>query len=138
MQCLYRSLKPFPLTEIGGGLNITSPDDVGVSIRCAGIHNAEKKPAVARMHHKFIVLGDRGCEFYPDHDCEIWSFVPKVVWTGSFNFTNNAARSLENAVIIRDQEIAGAFMSEFSAVLGISEPLCWDTPWVAPEFRLGT
>ena len=137
---LYRRLTPFPLFEIGGGLNTHSPEDVGVSIRCAGIHNADKKPAIARMHHKFMALGDRIREVYDELGVE-WAvsrFVPRVVWTGSFNFTHNGARSLENAVIIDDEVIAQSFVSEFTAILGISEPLCWDRPWVAPEFRLGT
>jgi hypothetical protein len=62
----------------------------------------------------------------------------EAVWTGSFNPTQNATRSLENAVFIRDAEIAAAYGREFEQVVLMSEPLDWESPWVCPEWRIGT
>lgn len=63
---------------------------------------------------------------------------PQAVWTGSFNFTYNAALSLENAVEIRIPEIAQAYLQEFCSVAAFSEPLDWTEEWCAPEWRIGT
>jgi phosphatidylserine/phosphatidylglycerophosphate/cardiolipin synthase-like enzyme len=65
-------------------------------------------------------------------------FVPEAVWTGSFNFSVNAGRSLENAVFIEDTAIAQAYANEFSQVAALSEPLNWQDPWCSPEWRCGT
>lgn len=65
-------------------------------------------------------------------------FVPEAVWTGSFNFSVNAGRSLENAVFIEDTAIAQAYANEFSQVAALSEPLNWEDPWCSPEWRCGT
>lgn len=51
------------------------------------------------MHHKFCVFGNHS------------------VWTGSFNFTNNAAyRNCENAILIHDKKAARSFKKEFYQV----------------------
>lgn len=60
------------------------------------------------------------------------------VWTGSYNWTWSASRSLENAVIIRDQVIIDAYFEEYCRVLKVSEPLDWESPWCEPQWRLGT
>lgn len=61
-----------------------------------------------------------------------------MVWTGSYNFTQNAERSWENAVIIRDPVIADAYLREWAQLYSLSEPLDWKSPYVAPEWRIGT
>ena len=65
-------------------------------------------------------------------------FMPRAVWTGSFNMTGNATRSLENAVLLRDEAIARAYTAEWITVLGISEELDWNAEWVATNFRVGS
>ena len=103
-------------------------------VRCVGNHNTDKDPAFPRAHHKFLVLGDlepRG-EGYED------LFIPRAVWTGSFNFTLNANRSFENAVILHDPKIVDAFYQEWAHLMSLSEPLDWTSDWVAPEFRIGS
>lgn len=101
-------------------------------VRCAGNYNRDKSPAFPRMHHKFIVL----CE--EQGEGENMELCPYAVWTGSFNFTYNAGHSLENALIIRNPEIVKAYAHEYSYILGLSEPLDWESDWVAPEYRIGT
>ena len=92
----------------------------------------DKLSAVPRtsVREEFMETDDRGVEsaiitrlpFVPK------IFVPKVVWTGSFNFTINAGRSL----------VAAAYAHEWSQVAALSEPLDWASEWMAPEYRLGT
>jgi len=107
---------------------------------CVGNHNTEKHPAFPRMHNKFLVFG----EVHPISRRENEDYAPnaiknlEAVWTGSFNFTQNATRSLENAVLIRNPKIAKAYYREFAQIFSVSELLDWGHPWVAPEYRIGT
>lgn len=79
------------------------------AVRCAGHSPRVRSKNSPLMHHKFIVRLEGG--------------KPVAVWTGSFNFTANASSSLENAVEIHDPAAASAYLSEFSRVASISEPL---------------
>lgn len=69
---------------------------------------ASRRGRTALMHHKFLVdcdLGDDG-------------LLPRRVWTGSMNFSHGGAtRSLENAVIVDDPFIAGAYLAAFETAL---------------------
>lgn len=110
-------------------------------IRCVGNHNADKSPAFPRSHHKFVVFcstrpaPDRSeC---PDDDRRD-VIEPCAVWTGSFNFTANGTKSLENALFIPDSRIAMAYLKEWAQITAISEPLNWSSEYVAPEWRVGT
>ena len=94
------------------------------------------------MHHKFAVFcerresNDSAAEeaFFDDYIVP----VPYAVWTGSFNFTYTGTRSFENAVYIEDPEISRAYFNEWEQVAALSEPLDWERPYVAPEWRIGT
>lgn len=116
------------------------------AIRCVGNHNADKNPAFPRAHHKFLVFGrivtEKG-ETFTTLEGKIMThertvFKPAVVWTGSFNLTQNAARSFENAVILRDPKLVDAFYQEWGQLVALSEPLDWENDWVCPEWRIGT
>lgn len=62
------------------------------------------------MHHKFIVrLDDTGKAI--------------SVWTGSYNPTNNGNESLENAVVIHNEQVADTYLQEFLQVHKISKSL---------------
>jgi len=111
----------------------TSSDPTLRGVRCVGNYNFEKNPAFPRAHHKFMVLGDLEPGPY-----EGVVFIPRVVWTGSFNFTVNATNSFENAVIMHDPKIVNAFYQEWGQIVALSEPLDWTSRWAAPEFRIGT
>ena len=63
---------------------------------------------------------------------------PYAFWTGSFNFTENACKSFENAIYIRDEILAQAYLKEYSQIAALSEPLNWETEWMSPEWRIGT
>ena len=122
-------------------------------VRCAGIHNSQhQKTSIPRVHNKFVVFcemkkniqasqyeaGDEEIEGDPFEYFPPIEIKPYAVWTGSFNFTNNATNSLENAVVIYDENIAKAYFQEYGQIYAISEPLDWTAAWVEPEYRIGT
>lgn len=143
---LYESLPPGArlLDDFGRltSLLTQSGDWECSSVRWAGYYNHDRKPYFPRMHHKFIVLGDMEPGFTSPHDAEAEShlFLPKAVWTGSFNFTFNSSRSLENAVVITNRDVVMAYYEEWQRVLSISEPIpgyAWKTKWEPTNFRVG-
>ena len=105
-------------------------------IRCVGNHNRDKNPAFPRMHHKFIVLC-RTVVSKEDEDTE-FHLEPYAVWTGSFNFTENGTRSLENALLITEKDIIDAYVDEWARIVSLSESLDWESEWMTPEWRIGT
>jgi hypothetical protein len=117
---------------IASSLSVCCDDSAG-PVRCVGNDNADKHPAWPRMHNKFLVFCSlrenawRGPELHPE-----------CVWTGSYNITFNAQKSFENAVILRDPDVAGAYAREWAQILALSEPLDWEDRWCAPEYRIGT
>jgi hypothetical protein len=96
----------------------------GIGIRCVGNYNRERSPAHPRMHHKFIVL----CKTTPVASER--AYTPFAAWTGSFNFSQTAGRSLENAVLIENDDAAQAYYLEWQQILALSEPLDWESDWV--------
>lgn len=121
-----------------------------------GNHNSDKSLSFPRMHNKFLIFTEN-IPIYDDvpstfgYAAEDYSAddnldLPKLlgvsdtacVWTGSYNISQTAAKSLENAVVIRDQVIAQAYFNEWSQIMALSEPLDWESEWVAPEWRIGT
>lgn len=97
-------------------------------IGCAGIHSP-KNVTTPKMHHKFLVF----CRVGWDYERHERIVMPYGVWTGSFNFTNNAINSLENAVFIKDRLLAERYLLEFGRVYAMSEPLDWELSYIAPD-----
>lgn len=77
-------------------------------VRCLGICRTN----APLVHHKFLVWLDAAGR-------------ATAVWTGSFNFTRAAETHLENAVFIRDADIAARYLAEFRTLRAASEPLDW-------------
>jgi phosphatidylserine/phosphatidylglycerophosphate/cardiolipin synthase-like enzyme len=100
---LRRQDLPSPLRDIPSGPDSIEP------VRCVGHITRGNTGNTPLMHSKFIVRLQRG--------------KPVAVWTGSFNFTVNAASNIENAVEIHDKAIAAAYLDEFARVAALSEPL---------------
>ncbi len=88
-----------------------SDDDEFDAIRCFGFSNKKNKPL---MHHKFLVFLDK-------------DMIPYAVWTGSYNMTKNATKSLDNAIYSKDINIVNAYIEEFEQFLFLSEKLNWET-----------
>ncbi len=129
---LYSALPVGCRYDVGVSYSACS-ESVLAPVRCVGL--SRRGPAVPRMHHKFMVF----CRFTGEDPIsgqrETESY---AVWTGSFNASENGTRSLENAVIIESPVVAAAYMEEWRTLFGISEPLDWESPWVQPEYRIGT
>lgn len=111
---LRRSM-PAPLCDTDGPSRVDP-------VRCVGYLGGVHSP---NMHHKFLVAGRV--------EGRMW--VPERVWTGSFNFSVNAAASAENAVVIDDPVVAGAYLAEFARIAAISEPLAWTSRVAKPDLR---
>ena len=104
-------------------------------VRCVGNHNRERKPAFPRMHNKFLVFANVEAG---EKTSSLEVIKPYAVWTGSFNLTKNAIRSLENALYITDPKIVNAYFQEYGQIAAMSEKLDWETDWAAPQWRIGT
>lgn len=121
-------------TNILSQMSVASDPSID-PVRCVGNHNRDKKPAFPRMHNKFLVFAK---VLQLDDKYEQETIEPYAVWTGSFNFTKNATKSLENALYITDLAIVNAFFNEYSQIAAMSEPLDWTSDWSEPEWRIGT
>ena len=110
------------------------------AIRCVGNLHTEKFPALPKMHNKFLLFCRLETEEEDDTRLfrETSSVVPYTVWTGSFNFTKNSERSLENALLISESKIVDAYYQEFGQIMAISEPLDWFSEWTEPEWKIGS
>jgi phosphatidylserine/phosphatidylglycerophosphate/cardiolipin synthase-like enzyme len=112
--------------EIGSG------SYVDLSVRCIGFGRRKNEITLPRMHHKFLVFC-RSTDF--DESKTIWPYEPFAVWTGSFNMTRNGTMSLENAVFIRNYQIAEAYFSEWDSLLMVSEQLDWSSVYANPDIQ---
>lgn len=141
---LYDSLTPGPIRYSHGQLVATlsfAGDPEIAPVRCVGNHNRDRSPAFPRMHNKFLVF----CDYKPccknDELSELLPedrITPRAVWTGSFNLTQNATRSFENAVVLTGVDVATRYYNEWQQILALSEPLDWRSEWAEPEWRIGT
>ena len=123
--------------SVGGGLEIDG-------VRCVGNYNAAKNPAFPRMHNKFLVFCNyeeaQRMVLLPESAWEVLDarISPYAVWTGSFNMTQNATRSLENALYITEPALVNAYYQEWNEIMALSESLDWEASWIAPEWRIGS
>ena len=121
-------------------------DHTIAGVRCVGVRNARGAGGNRQqplMHHKYLVFAKLTFPLAPGHEGKedplaepLWT--PRIVWTGSCNLTRLAQRSRENAVILRDPVIATAYLHEWTGLMALSEPLDWDSEWVAPQWHEGT
>lgn len=135
------------------------------AVRCVGNHNQDKLPSFPRMHNKFVVFGKRAIEtkvllnvwknerletdlkkgrwelIKADKRFQTYSrngWIAEKVWTGSFNFSTASVKSFENALLIKNVDIATAYAKEFVLLFLLSEPLNWESTWMAPTFTFQT
>lgn len=111
--------------------------DPGIeSVRCVGNHNSEEIISFPRSHHKFLIFcknKNRNDEYNPSIK---WK--PYKIWTGSYNLTQNANMSFENAIVLNNKSIIKAYFQEWAQIEALSEPLEWGSKWCKPEWRIGT
>lgn len=136
LRARYAALRGRPAVSWGVPLSYCGPGSAEEHpVRCMGLHDPDaKRKALPRMHHKFLI----GCEPGAADDDYYVTPIPMAIWTGSVNLTYNATLSRENALIVRRPQVAAQFMLEFQELLGLSEPLDWQSRWVEPEFRYGS
>lgn len=123
--------RPLPVMNVCADWSVSA-------VRCVGVHNRDQRTTAPRMHHKFMIRCRVSGGQRRDWGWEDEQVHPIAVWTGSFNFTANGGRSLENAVEIHDPWAASAYLHEFAHVSALGEALDWRTEWAAPEWRIGT
>ncbi|MGO9485794.1 MAG: phospholipase D-like domain-containing protein [Rhodomicrobium sp.] len=149
LRCLYNAIRPFDMLdfkETYPGQQEDHPDYNpavqhwlfnasgefqvgGEPIRCLG-YAVQNNRQIPKMHHKFLVFGDRQ---------EGLIMRPRCVVTGSFNLTQNAVRSRENVIVVEDQAICHAFISEWAQLWCLSEKLDWSSPEpVVEEMNMAT
>lgn len=63
------------------------------------------------MHNKFIVFRKKVI----DKTGNV-TMINDAVWTGSYNFTKNASNSLENALLIENNDIADLYYEEWTKI----------------------
>jgi hypothetical protein len=109
----YKKLPPFkrPFLETWGNkivtpLNVLSK--VYEPVRCFGTQETQFLNSI--MHIKTVIICD-------DDD------MPRWIWQGSMNFTNNSQNNLENAVFIDDKNLALHSFLNFSNVFIFSKPV---------------
>ena len=93
-----------------------------VGLRCIGHQKEPTKFAMPRMHHKFLVFLRMKEESDPGVADGEWPYHPYAVWTGSYNITKNGNSSLENALFIRNDDLAQAYCDEWAQLVEVSEP----------------
>jgi hypothetical protein len=65
----------------------------------------------ARMHHKFVLFANK------EKPEDVYFQPFNLLWTGSYNFTGNATKSLENGLFIESPEIIKAYQIEWRQIL---------------------
>ena len=111
------------------------------AVRCVGNHNRDKLPAFPRMHNKFLIFCRTKIDFVDmggGRKESVTKVEPYAVWTGSFNMTKTAGKSLENAVLMKNPDVVRAYYKEYGQICAMSEPLNWQSDWIEPEWRIGT
>jgi hypothetical protein len=139
LRCPSRFKLPIRTASGGAGMSYCDNPTCG-PVRVMGIRHARGENG-PRMHHKFFVFC-REVERVTDdegykRDCPT-EMRPYAVWTGSFNATENATRSRENAIYIRSESMANLYCAEWSRTLALSESLDWTSDYIAPEWRFGS
>ncbi len=143
--------------DIMSSLSYALCPDMGSSIRCVGNHNKDRSPAFPRMHNKFLVFTNDLPIIYDFMHPLFWNIaeddmqdiideIPNIlgvsddacVWTGSYNISNTATKSFENAIIIHNKDAATVYFNEWAQITALSEPLDWTSEWCEPEWRIGT
>lgn len=86
------------------------------AIECLGI-STNNKITSPLMHQKSVIF--------------IQNKQPMAVFTGSYNFTQNAKHSLESSMLIQCKSVAQEFWGEFMCLQNYSESLDWKSPSLA-------
>lgn len=134
---LYESARGMERYDLPSPISALSycGDPTMQAFRCVGLRNGSQDVTSPRCHHKFVLA----CHFEDGTDgYNGQHLIPDSLWTGSYNFTVNATRSFENALVINEPLIVAEYLIEWAQIAALSEPLDWESEWVAPEWRIGS
>lgn len=161
MAAIIAAARPFLGADVRGPIQFfddedSAPESRAAACRCVGNHNRDQQPSFPRMHNKFLVFGSFATELVPANPQPAMARLervggggapgelvlcgsvecarPELVWTGSYNLSAAAERSFENAVVLRSETIAAAYLAEFALLYLLSEPLDWESAWMRPVF----
>lgn len=96
---------------------LSSPDnDTPAAAWIAGTINTHGAVAWPRMHRKTLILCHTDAAAPTPLE-------PYAVWTGSYNLTDNARVSIEDAMLVHSEPIAAFAYREFTCVLAHAAPL---------------
>lgn len=93
-------------------------------IRCFGYLTDKYRHCSPKMHNKFLV--------FAEIDNMFEKIKAKKVWSGSANFTKMSMYSLENAILISNEDIASQYLKEYEYIYYLSEGLDWSSSWNSP------
>lgn len=93
-------------------------------IRCFGYLMEKYRHCSPKMHNKFLVFAEL--------DDKLKKIKAKKVWSGSANFTKMSMYSLENAILINNEDIASQYLKEYEYIYYLSESLDWNSSWTSP------
>jgi hypothetical protein len=103
---LYQSLSG--IDTIYAGVNYASYSEIQ-PIRLSGKPKTKNR-SNPRMHHKFVLFAER-------NEQDDYGHKTNLLWTGSYNFTANATKSLENGLFVKCPEVIEAYWLEWRQVL---------------------
>lgn len=116
---LIKTLSPISNYDTDQMLSMGTCMDIS-PVRLSG-SPARKNRTHPRMHHKFAIFGNYVEPTETDVDNCVDPHTFHTVWTGSYNWTRNATRSLENGLFIRSADVVEAYRREWFEVLLTSE-----------------
>lgn len=120
----FRALRPIPLSTLFLSVGMLPPSysqDYAQAAWCAGAINVENNVQFPRMHRKDLVFCAKSRS---THDAPGGGpLEPYALWSGSYNLTRTARKSVESASLSWSTVLASHAYRCFLDVLAHSEPL---------------
>lgn len=115
-------------------------------VRCCGAYATDTQDETL-MHNKYIVLCKAQRTKEPTADTEQKKshkrkehikkiLIPYAIVTGSYNYCPAANNSFENAIFIRNEPIARAYLSNFFNIFMLSEKIPWTNPCPITDLKI--
>jgi hypothetical protein len=134
---LYKKIKcGLPLNSFIEPIKLLRGEKKVDAVRCIGVCDGIDRTNTPRMHHKFLVF----CKINRDMNGNVIDYYPVALWNGSYNFTKNGSRSLENGTFYSDESGKNpyfwGFLDEHHKLFCNSESIDWKTSHPNPDYRI--